>query len=185
MRPPPPLPSVSEPPPELFPLVYDELRELARRYLSRERSDHTLQPTALVHEAWVRLDGRGAGPWKDPSHFFATAARAMRRILIDHARRRRADKRGGGKRAASLDEEKLGVTDRDDYLVALDDALEELAAIDERQARVVELRFFAGLTIPEVAEVLGWSHATVERDWRVARASLDREIRRGDDGGVE
>jgi len=174
---------LTEPPPELFSLVYDELRQLARRYLSRERPNHTLQPTALVHEAWFRLSGRGAGPWRDESHFFATAALAMRRILIDHARRRQADKRGGGRAIAGLDMEKLGVAVGDDYLLALDEALVRLAKFDERQAKVVELRFFAGLTVPEVAEVLGWSRATVERDWRVARAWLDREIRKGDQPG--
>ncbi len=178
----PPSVTLTDPPPDLFPLVYDELRLLARSYLASERSDHTLQPTALVHEAWVRLTGRGVKPWQNRSHFLATAARAMRRILIDHARRRKTEKRGSGVKPVSIKDDLLGVADRDDYLVALDEALEDLAALDERQARIVELRFFAGLKIEEVAEVIGLSHATVERDWRVARAWLNREVRKGDEG---
>ena len=166
----------------LFPVVYQELRRLAGSFMGRERSDHTLQPTALVHEAFLRLVGAENTDWKGRSHFFAVAARAMRRILIDHARKRHAAKRGGSAQRLSLQESALPPWERDEYLMALDEALNRLAEIDERQARVVELRFFGGMTIEQTAEVLGIGHATVERDWQMARAWLHRAIQQGDEG---
>ncbi|HEY1253043.1 MAG TPA: sigma-70 family RNA polymerase sigma factor [Thermoanaerobaculia bacterium] len=158
----------------LMPLVYAELRKLAASYLRNERPDHTLQPTALVHEAYLRLvDQRGVN-WQNRAHFFGIAAQMMRRILVDHARRRQAAKRD----AAAL---RLQVTDgdgaRDPELLALDEALSGLESLDARQARIVELRFFGGLTVEETAEVAGLSPATVKREWRTARAWLAREIR--------
>lgn len=159
----------------LVPLVYDELHRLAVHFMRRERADHTLQPTVLVHDAYLRLMGQNRVSWQNRAHFFGIAAQAMRRILVDHARRSRAAKREGGERV-TLDE---SVTDRDDRsvdLVALDDALEKLAAALPRQARVVELRFFSGLDIEETAEVLGISPATVKRDWTFAKAFLQKEL---------
>jgi RNA polymerase sigma factor (TIGR02999 family) len=164
-------------------LLYGELRALAADFLRRERSDHTLQPTALVHEAWIRLSAQAGSPWNDRAHFFAIAAQAMRRILIDHARRRGADKRGGGLQRITLASgitPPLASTEVD--LLALDDALVRLAALDERQARVVELRFFAGLTVEEVAVALGVSARTVASEWRLARAWLSRALVGGEDG---
>lgn len=156
----------------LLPAVYAELREIAARYLRRERHDHTLQPTALVHEAYLRLFDPGAATAESRTHFLALAARAMRQILVDHARARAADKRGSGKQhltlSAALGEPGAAEVD----LVALDEALERLSALSERQGRVVELRFFAGLDVVEVAEVLSVSRSTVEAEWRVARAWL-------------
>lgn len=164
----------------LFPLVYDELRRLAAIYLQRERPDHTLQPTALVHEAFLRLVGEDEQRWENRAHFFAVSARAMRRILIDHARGRHAAKRGGQAKRVPLSDEPGVVPDRDEYLMALDEALDRLAQLDERQARVVELRFFGGLTIEETAQVMGVSHATIERDWAMAKAWLHREVTAND-----
>ncbi|MCB9915042.1 MAG: sigma-70 family RNA polymerase sigma factor [Planctomycetes bacterium] len=163
---------------ELLQVAYAQLRELAERYLRRERIDHTLQPTALVHEAWLRLEGDGA--WRDRTHFFATAARAMRHVLVDHARARRRAKRGGGWARVELDPG-LGLDERELDLVDLDRALAELAARDERQAALVELRFFGGLAMPAVAEVLGVSLGTAERDWRFARAWLARALNADDE----
>ncbi len=164
----------------LFPLVYEELRRMAAAYLGRERPGHTLQPTALVHDAFLKLVGREEGQFAGRGQFFAVAARAMRRILIDHARSRKAAKRGGGAARLSLDGAlDAPAPDRDLWLVALDEALERLAVVDPRQARVVELRFFGGLTIDETARVLEVSAATVERDWAMARAWLHREMTRG------
>lgn len=164
----------------LFPLVYRELRRIAAVQMRAERSDHTLEPTALVHEAFLRLAGAAGVQPKNRSHFFAIAAQAMRRILVDHARRRRAQKRGLGERPALLKDVADAAADPDGYVVALHDALQELAEIDERQARIVELRFFGGMTIEETAESLGLGHATVERDWKLAKAWLHRRI--GDAG---
>jgi RNA polymerase sigma factor (TIGR02999 family) len=161
---------------ELMPQVYQELRRLAAGYLRRERAGHTLQPTALVGEVYLRLAGEGA---VDPSarlDFFAAAARHMRRILVDHARRRRALKRGGGGTAVTLDDGLLPV-ERPGALVALDDALDELARFDERKARAVELHYFGGLTLEETAAVLGLHANTVGRDLRLARAWLHAQIR--------
>jgi RNA polymerase sigma-70 factor (ECF subfamily) len=163
---------------DLFPLVYDDLRRLAARYLRRERAGHTLQPTALVHESFCRLVELDRTRWQDRAHFFAVAARAMRRILVEHARKRGAKKRGGMQRALSLGRIPDVPEERDRYLVALDEALLDLAAFDDRQSRIVELRFFGGLSIVETAEVLGLSHATVEREWALAKAWLYREMTR-------
>ncbi len=161
---------------QLLPLVYGELRRLAQQYLKRERPNHTLQSTALVHETYLRLIGQDAIPWQTRAHFFGVAANLMRQILVDHARVQKTVKRGGGACRLTLDDrlELLPQTDID--LVALDDALVALATLDPRQARLVELRFFGGLTIEECADVLEMSVATVKRQWALARAWLYREI---------
>jgi RNA polymerase sigma-70 factor, ECF subfamily len=161
----------------LLPLVYEELRRLARGYMARERDNHTLQPTALVHEAFLRLVDQRDVAWQDRAHFLAIAAQAMRRVLLDHARRHRAKKRDGGQRE-TLDEGALGDARGSASLdiLALDQALVRLADFDPRALRVVELRYFAGLDVEETAEVLGLSTATVKRDWRDARAWLRREL---------
>lgn len=160
---------------QLVPLVYDELHKLAVHYMRAERGDHTLQPTALVHEAYIRLVDQRNASWQNRSHFFGIAAQAMRRILVDHARRKRAGKREGGDRV-TLDESVAEAPQRSVDLIALDDALNKLASLDPRQARVVELRFFGGLDIEQTAESLGISPATVKRDWTFARAFLQREM---------
>ncbi len=160
----------------LMPLVYNELRRVARRYLRSERPDHTLQPTALVHEVYLRLVGQHEVAWQNRAHFFGVAAQLMRRILVDHARARQAEKRGGHQQKVPLNEVLEYAADKSAELVALDGALDRLAKRDPRQARIVELRFFAGLTEKEAAEVLGISVRTVKRDWGVARAWLYREI---------
>ena len=162
----------------LLPLVYSELREMARRYLGRERRDHTLQPTAVVHEAFLRLVKQRRVDWKSRSHFFGVAAQAMRRILVDHARSRAADKRGGGQTLIPLDAAPGEVAPRAVDLIALDDALGRLEKLDRAKASVVEMRFFGGLTIDETAEALGASPSTVKRDWTLARAFLYRELTR-------
>jgi RNA polymerase sigma factor (TIGR02999 family) len=155
----------------LVPVVYEELRELARSHLRRERANHTLQPTALVNEAYLRVVDQHAADWRDRSHFFALAARLMRQILIDHARRRAAAKRGGDRRRVTLAD--VAHPERADVdLLALDEALEAFAALDARKAKVVELRYFGGLTMEEVAEALGVSLRTAESDWFLARAWL-------------
>ncbi len=161
---------------ELLPLVYDELRGLARGQLSRERRDHTLQATALLHEAWMKLGNIDRAAPKDRAHFLAIAARTMRQILVDHARRKNAGKRGDGWERVTLDIalDQLQCTELD--LVVLDEALENLAAQDARKARVVELRFFAGLSMAEVADVLGVSERTAEGDWYFARAWLRKAL---------
>lgn len=160
----------------LIPLVYNELRSLAQHYLRRERSNHTLQSTALVHEAYVRLAGQDPPALQNRSHFFGIAARLMREILVDHARAQQAAKRGGQACTLALDEA-LKVADRSDVeLLLLDDALKELARLDERQSRIVELRFFTGLSLDETAEVMDISTATVSREWTTARAWLHREL---------
>ncbi|HEX5230186.1 MAG TPA: sigma-70 family RNA polymerase sigma factor [Bryobacteraceae bacterium] len=160
----------------LVPLVYDELRRLAQLYLSREKPGHTLSSTALVHEAYLRLVRQTDVTWQNRAHFFAVAARMMRRILVDHARKHAYAKRGGGAMTISLDETVASAPERELDLVALDDALEALAKLDERQSRMVELRFFGGLSIEETSEVLGVSAPTVKREWASARAWLYREI---------
>lgn len=162
----------------LLPLVYSELREMAQRYLARERRDHTLQPTAVVHEAFLRLVKQRRVDWKNRSHFFAVAAQSMRRILVDHARARAADKRGGGQTLIPLDAAPSGENPRAVDLIALDDALGRLEKLDRTKASVVEMRFFGGLTIDETAEALGASPSTVKRDWTLARAFLYRELTR-------
>ncbi len=161
---------------QLLPLVYDELRRIATDYLSHERSDHTLQPTALVHEAYLRLVNQRTAGWNDRAQFFGVAAKAMRRILVDRARMHKAAKRGGGAAKLELDEAVANFEERAMDLVALDEALEKLAEIDERKARVVELRFFGGLTAPEAAKVLDCPLRTIERDWTLAKAWLRAEI---------
>lgn len=163
---------------KLTPLVYDELRRLAGRYLRQERAGHTLQSTALVHEAYMKLVGQKNVRWQNRAHFFGIAAQMIRRILVDYARARRAEKRGSGAAPLSLDEAMALPGGKDLDLVALDDALKGLANIDERQSRLVELRFFTGLTIEETAEVMQMSVATAKRDWVSAKAWLSREIRR-------
>lgn len=169
-------------PARLMPLVYDELRRLARAYLRRERPDHTLQPTALVHEAYLRLVDQSRIKWQNRAHFFGIAAQMMRRILIDHARAHTSEKRGGSRQRLSLDEAAFLPEERAADLIALDDALKELALTDERKSQVVELRFFGGLSVNETAEVLGVHPATVDRDWVVAKAWLYREIGEGEAG---
>ncbi|ANB17505.1 ECF-type sigma factor [Dokdonella koreensis] len=157
---------------DLLPLVYDELRRIAARHLSGERAGHTLTPTALVHEAWLRLSGEASFAPEDRRQFFAIAARRMRQVLVDHARRRDAAKRGGGQREdVTLSGLADGSGDRIDIL-ALDQALRTLEATDARKARVVELRYFAGIEMTDIADLLGISRATAQRDWEVARAFL-------------
>ena len=167
---------------ELMPLVYGELRRLARHYLQRERSDHTLQSTALVHEAYLRLAGHDAPQWQNRAHFFGVAAQLMRQILVDYARSHRADKRGGSVCRIALDDAPDRPKEVNVDVVALDDALKTLAQTDPQQCRVVELKFFAGLTIEDTSEVLGISPATVKRDWVTARAWLFRELDRSASG---
>lgn len=162
----------------LMPLVYDELRRLAGGYLGRERRDHTLQPTALVHEAFLRLVDQRRIQWQGRAHFLALAATLMRQLLISHARQHRAAKRGGGGPRVTLLEGDLAVEERDVDLLDLDRALAALAVLDPRQARVVELRYFGGMTVEETAEVLEVSPATVKLDWSLARAWLLRELQR-------
>jgi len=157
----------------MLPLVYDELRRLADHYLRSERGGHTLQATALVHEAWLKLQDSG---WQNRAHFMGVAAMAMRRVLVNHARSHRRLKRGGGKPQLVLEETMAVFNDRAIDLVALDDALNRLAEIDAEQARIVELRFFAGLTVEETARLLDTSVRTVHRDWAMARAWLRGEI---------
>ena len=161
-------------------LLYDELRALARRELVKERVQHTLQPTALVHEAWLRLAGGGQPQFENRAHFWGAAARAIRRVLVEHARRRGRRKRGGALERLELDPELLPAGERDERVLALDDALQRLAELDPGQARLVELRFFAGMTLDEVAQVLGVSPSTVVRDWRLARAWLQDKLEDGD-----
>jgi RNA polymerase sigma factor (TIGR02999 family) len=165
----------------LAPLVYDSLRNIAAGYMSRERSDHTLQPTALVHEAYLRLVDRARVDWQGRTHFLAVAAKEMRRVLIHHARGRHAAKRGGGRARVSLEQALLQAPGGDVAVLDLEEALAELSALDPRQGRVVELRFFGGLTVEEVAQALSISPKTVEKDWRLARAWLYRRLagRRG------
>ena len=163
---------------ELMPLVYAELRQIAARQLRHERHDHTLQPTALVHEAWLRLVQTNRLTWQNRAHFLGVAAELMRRVLVDHARRRSAGIRGGGETRLVLDEALNVASSRDVNLLALDDALTSLAALDPRQSKIVELKYFGGLEIEEIAEVVGISPATVKRDWQWARAWLHREISR-------
>ena len=160
----------------LLPLVYDELRRIAGRYLRKERQDHTLQTTALVHEAYIRLIDQNQANWQNRAQFFGVAAQMMRRILVDHARGHTADKRGGGIAKLSLDEAIEIAEQREVDLIALDDALNTLAQLDEQQCRVVELRFFGGLTVEEVAEVMKLSPATIKREWSMAKAWLHREL---------
>jgi RNA polymerase sigma-70 factor, ECF subfamily len=164
---------------ELYPLVYDELHRLARRYMSRERKGHTLQTTALINEAYVRLVDQRNVQWANRSHFFAISAQIMRRILIDHARRHAYAKRGGGARQVSLDETAALALDDLSELLRLDEALKSLAELDPRRSRVVELRYFGGLNNEEIAGVLNISENTVIRDWNMARAWLYSQLTGG------
>lgn len=162
----------------LMPLVYNELRRLAHHYLQHERSDHTLQSTALVHEAYARMVGQNLPEWQNRAHFFGVAAQLMRQILVDYARAHRAAKRGSGVCKINLDDAESESPSADIDVVALDDALQSLARIDPQQSRVVELRFFAGLSIEDTSEILGISPSTVKRDWNTARVWLYRELDR-------
>lgn len=163
---------------QLAPLLYDELRARARAYLRGERSDHTLQPTALVHEAYLKLAGGAEIDWRGRTHFFAAAAVAMRRVLVDHARGRNTSKRGGAVEKVSIDDVGVSIAPVDVDMLALHAAIEKLSSLNPRHARIVEMRFFAGMTVPEVAESLGLSRTTVEDDWTFARAWLRRELER-------
>lgn len=160
----------------LLPLVYDQLRAVADSFFRRQPFDHTLQPTALVHEAYLRLINQKDAKWGSRAHFFAVASKAMRQILINHAERRAAAKRGGDRQKLALSEDLIAAPQRDIDLLALDEALTKLSALSERMGRVVELRFFGGLTVEEVAHVLDVSTRTVEGDWKTARAWLSREL---------
>ncbi len=167
------------PPTELFPLIYGELRKVARRYLGRERQNHTLQPTALVHEAWMKLQNERGGEWQGRTHGLALAAQAMRRLLVDHGRHQKRQKRGGGMQNVALDDLLQAATTSGvpvEDLLTLEAALTKLEAVDARAAQVVILRFFSGLSVPEVAEHLQVSSRTVEADWTHARAWLKREL---------
>ncbi len=161
---------------QLFADVYAELRVLAARYLRQERKEHTLQPTALVHEAYLKLVGQTRIDWHGRAHFLAMAARAMRQILVDHARQHRAAKRGGNRHRIALHDDLVIESSRDVDLLALEDALTRLAKLDPCQAQMIELRFFGGLTIAEVAKVMGMSKRSVEREWTMVRAWLRREL---------
>lgn len=167
----------------LVPLVHRELHRIARHCMSTENAGHSLQPTALMNETYLRLCGGASVDWQDRAHFFATSARLMRRILVDVARSKAYLKRGGGTTAVSLDEALAVAVERDPNLVQLDLALQALAQIDSRKSRVVELRFFGGLSVEETALALDVSVETVHRDWRIAKAWLKRELRREDDAG--
>jgi RNA polymerase sigma factor (TIGR02999 family) len=167
------------PPNELFPVIYGELKRVAQRYLNRERRTHTLQPTALVHEAWLRLQNDRGGEWQGRTHGLALGAQAMRRLLVDHGRHQKRDKRGGGVTPVALDEllkaATVGAVPIED-LIELESALTRLEEIDARAAQVVSLRFFSGMSNPEVAEHMGLSVRTVEAEWAHARAWLKREL---------
>ena len=162
---------------QILPHIYDELKRLASSYLRRERVNHTLQPTALVHEAYMKLIDQKRVQWQNRAHFFGIAAQVMRRILMDHARKHQADKRGGEAEKLPIEEEILVVShEKSAELIALDDALQTLAGIDEQKAKIVELRYFCGLSIEETAEVMGVSVPTINRQWRMAKAWLYSQI---------
>jgi RNA polymerase sigma factor (TIGR02999 family) len=164
---------------KLIPLVYAELRRLAGSYMRRERSDHTLQATALVHEAYLKLVEQRSVDWKSRAHFFGIAAQVMRRILVDHARGHLRDRRGGGQRAVPMDKALVFAPEQSLELVKLDQALERLSKIDPRQGKIVELRFFGGLTVEQTADLLGISAKTVKRDWSMAKAWLHGDLKQG------
>ena len=172
-------------PARLMPLVYNELRRRARGFLARERGTHTLQPTALVHEAYLRLVDQTRVSWQNRAHFFGIAANLMRRVLVDHARAHATEKRGGAVVRLSIEDLQIPLEQRASDLIALDEALEKLVEFDERKARIVEMRFFGGLTDEEIAEVLGVSSHTVLRDWKTARLWLYRELSDGMDHGAD
>jgi RNA polymerase sigma factor (TIGR02999 family) len=162
---------------QLIPLIYNEMRRMAGAYMQRERPGHTLQATALVHEAYMRLAGGRPAPWQNRAHFFAVAAHVMRQVLVDHARRRHSSKRGGGNaRKIDIDAEALIGVENIEDVIALDEALDRLARLDPRQSRLVEMRFFAGLDVEQLAEVMGVSPTTIKREWRSAKAWLHGEL---------
>jgi len=161
---------------EILPLVYNELRRISSKYLREERRKHTFQTTELVHEAYLKLIGNENLSWKNRAHFFGIAARSMRQILVDHARKRKAVKRGSGETKLSLEEAATISSENDEEILALDNALNKLESLDERSGKVVEMRFFSGLTIEETAEALNISPSTAKRDWNFAKAWLYREI---------
>ncbi|HEY6341669.1 MAG TPA: sigma-70 family RNA polymerase sigma factor [Bryobacteraceae bacterium] len=162
---------------QLIPLIYNEMRRMAGAYMQRERPGHTLQATALVHEAYMRLAGGQPGPWQNRAHFFAVAAHVMRQVLVDHARRRHSGKRGGGNaQKVDIDAEVLIGAENTEDVIALDEALDRLAKLDPRQSRLVELRFFAGLDVEQLAEVMDVSPTTIKREWRSAKAWLHGEL---------
>lgn len=164
---------------QLLPYVYNEMRRQARMMMSRERADHTLQPTALVHEAFLRLSEQTGLEWRDRRHFYGFASRTMRQILVDHARKLSTNKRGNRPVRFSIDDIDIPVEDRAYSIIILHDALEELSRYDEQQARIVEMRFFGGLTVEEIADALGVSERTVSRDWQAARLWLYHELKKG------
>lgn len=161
---------------ELMPLVYDELRRMAKRYMRRQPTGHTFQTTELIHEAYLKLAKHDGQNWKNRAHFFGVAAKAMRHILVDYARSKQSGKRGGSAQKITLEENLIVSAQRPEEIVRLDDALKQLALLDERKSRVVEMKFFAGLNIEEIAEVLKISPETVKRDWRFSRNWLLREL---------
>ncbi len=163
--------------PEMLPRIYDDLRRLAGHYLGRERGDHTLQPTALVHEAYLKLADQDRVQWRNRSHFIGVAAQLMRRILVDHARAHHAGKRGGHATRVPIEDDLIAAPDAGVDVIDLDAALTTLAALDPRQARIVDLRYFGGLSIEQTAEALDLSPATIKREWQLARAYLHRELR--------
>lgn len=165
----------------LVPLVHAELRRIAQRHMGHERTGHTLQPTALVNEAYLKLIGAQHVQWQDRAHFFAMSSRLMRRVLVDHARARRYQKRGGDAQRVTLDEGRLGAKEKAADVIALDDALTALAAIDERKCQVVEMRYFGGLSVEETAEALGVSVRTIKRDWTMAKLWLLQELKKSGD----
>lgn len=167
---------------ELLPLVYDELRRLAAHKLAGEHREHTLQPTALVHEAWLKIAGPDEHTWQGRQHFFAVAAEAMRRILVDRARRRQIGKRGGGARPVDLDELQIPAPAPDDQLLAMDEALAKFATVDARKAELVNLRYFVGMTFQETAEVLGIAVPTAKQWWAYARSWLQVEMMEANSG---
>ncbi|HKS42115.1 MAG TPA: sigma-70 family RNA polymerase sigma factor [Blastocatellia bacterium] len=161
----------------LLPLIYDEMRKLAANYLRRERPDHTLQPTALVHETYLRLVDQTRVTWQNRAHFFGVAAQIMRRLLVDYARKHKAEKRGADFQKLSLDENIDKAIERGSEIIALDRALEALAEIDQQKARIIELRYFGGLTVEETAEVMGVTPVTINRHWRMAKAWLQGQMK--------
>jgi RNA polymerase sigma-70 factor (ECF subfamily) len=167
---------------KLIPIVYDELRRLAGGYMRRERRDHTLQPTALVHEAYLKLTEQRVVEWQGRAHFFGIAAQVMRRILVDHARGHLRKKRGEGQRPVPMDEALVFAPEQSGELLKLDEALERLTKLDSRQGKIVELRFFGGLTVEQTADLLGISPKTVKRDWSLAKAWLHGELKASHDG---
>ena len=161
---------------QLMPLVYDELRRMARNYMRRQPSGHTFQTTELIHEAYLKLAKQNEPNWQNRAHFYGVAAKAMRHILVDYARSKMSEKRGGPGAKVTLEDNMIASVQRTEEIVALDDALHRLAALDERKSRVVEMKFFAGLNIDEIAEVLKISPETVKRDWQFSRTWLLREL---------